>query len=102
MALVGVSVHLKSGAVIGTDWTYTKTINFGVPITILAQSALNSHGETDDESTAYAYISKFTDASGTHNVEKAAVLVEKCSSITGNLYVDECGASAVWTIFYFT
>ena len=64
------------------------------PITILPQSALNSHGETDDESTAYAYISKFVDANGSHNVETAGVFVEKCTSITGYLYVDECDASA--------
>ena len=39
-------------------------------------------------------ISKFIDANGSHNVETAGVFVEKCTRITGNLYVDECDASA--------
>jgi hypothetical protein len=38
-------------------------------------------------------ISKFVDANGSHNVETAGVFVEKCTSITGYLYVDECNAS---------
>jgi hypothetical protein len=104
VAIAGVwskSMFSSNVATIGTSFTFTKTQLFDPPQNIMALPLLRGYGETDDESTALAYISEVVDGGVSKQGEFMGVVATSCTKIVWSLYLENCGAEATRLIFFF-
>jgi len=100
VAIVGVLANSLSGATIGTDWTYSLTHNFAAS-SIWGQSVLQSHAETDDESSVETWVAEFVEDGQKKTGHFGGVFSANCTSVTYKLYVENCGARAKCVTMFF-
>jgi hypothetical protein len=108
MAVIGASAQRlfdpPRGEIGGADtWTLPQDIK--PPANILAFPVLLGISESDDQTSARAFIADFTDAHGFHPAPNQhgfpAVASTSCSHITWALHTDNCVADVLRVILFF-
>lgn len=94
MAIVGILANALNIGAINTDASATLVHNFGSS-SIWAHPSLQKVDLNSDEGGASVTVSKFVDASGTHNVSFTGVFASNCTSVTYRMAVLDCIARAL-------
>ena len=100
MNIIGVLETAKYVAAINTSATGTVDHNFSSS-SIWAHPVLQRVSDIDSEDgRAETYISKYTDAGGTHNVHYIGIFADNCTRVQYALYVKDCAARALCTTHF--
>jgi hypothetical protein len=101
MAIVGVLETGLHAGTINTDKTFSAQQNFGAS-SIWSRPYLQQVSVNDDDGSVILSISKFTDNTGTHSGPfSPGIFANKCTSVTFQMYTNDCIATAVLTTEFF-
>ena len=105
MAVLGVSATSMfanfPGVIGASPQTFSVTQTFSPPKNILALPVLQYVGETDDQSTTWAFVSEFVDGGVKKTGKFLGVAATSCSKIVWSLYCDNSINNPVRLVFFF-